>query len=151
MTSGNVSARVIGRRLKMIEDLLRQIRALPLDSPAVFLADSKNYPVAESCLRRCLEALLDIGRHILAKGYGAAVSEYKDIPKLLQKHAALAEDESHTLHILAGYRNRMVHFYYEVSEEELYRICAQELGDIERITDAYRRWVKQHPDKMEQA
>lgn len=151
MTSGNVSARVIGRRLKMIEDLLRQIRALPLDSPTAFLADSTSYPVAESCLRRCLEALLDIGRHILAKGYGAAASEYKEIPKLLQKHAALAEDETHILLVLAGYRNRMVHFYYEVSEEELYRICVQELGDIERIADAYRRWIKQYPDKMEQA
>jgi len=151
MTSGNVSARVIGRRLKMIEGLLRQIRALPLDSLAAFLADSKNYPAAESCLRRCLEALLDIGRHILAKGYGAAASEYKEIPKLLRKYAAVAEDETQTLNTLAGYRNRLVHFYYEVTEEELYRICAQELGDIERVADAFRRWVKQHPDKMEQA
>ncbi len=151
MTPGTVSARVISRRLKMIQDLLQQIQALPLDSLDTFLADWRNYAIAESCLRRSLEALLDIGRHILAKGYGLAVSEYKEIANLLQKQAALAEDEAKILRTLAGYRNRMVHFYYEVTEEELYRICAQELSDIERVGDAYRRWVKQHPDKMEQA
>ncbi len=50
-----------------------------------------------------------------------------------------------------GRRLELIQIYDEVSEEELYRICAQELGDIERISDVYRRWVKQHPDKMEQA
>ena len=150
MTPSVVSARVIGRRLKMTQNLLQQIRTLPLDSLDVFLADARNYAAAESCLRRGLEALLDIGRHILAKGYGVAASEYKEIPKLLQKQGALAEDDAQTLHVLAGYRNRLAHFYYEVSEEELYRICTQELGDIERIADAYRRWVKQHPDKVGQ-
>ncbi len=151
MTPSVVSARVIGRRLKMIQDLLEQIRALPLSSLDVFLADSRNYGAAESCLRRSLEALFDIGRHILSKGYGVAASEYKEIPKLLQKQGALTESEARTLYTLAGYRNRMVHFYDEVTGEELYRICTQELGDVERIAEAYRRWVKQHPDKMEQA
>jgi len=151
MTPGGVSARVISRRLQMIQELLQQIRTLPLDSHDTFLADRRNYSIAESCLRRSLEALLDIGRHILAKGYGRAVSEYKQIAALLQEYEALSANEARVLRTLAGYRNRMVHFYYEVTEEELYRICAQELGDFERIGDAYRRWVKQHPDKMEQA
>ena len=34
---------------------------------------------AESCLRRALEALLDVGRHILAGGFGRGVSEYGQI------------------------------------------------------------------------
>jgi uncharacterized protein YutE (UPF0331/DUF86 family) len=151
MMPGSVSRRVISRRLNMIQDLLSQIQALPLNSLEAFLADSRNPATAESCLRRSLEALFDIGRHILAKGYGVAASEYKEIARLMQKYGALAEDEARTLHKLAGYRNRMVHFYYEVSEEELYWICVRDLGDVEQIGDAYRRWVKQHPDKMEQA
>jgi len=79
-----------------------------------------------------------------------AVSEYKEIGPALQQQGVLVEDEARTLRTLAGYRNRLVHFYYEVSDDELYRICAHELGDVERIADAYRRWVKQHPEKLEQ-
>jgi hypothetical protein len=41
MTPGGVSARVVSRRLKMIQELLQQIRTLPLDSHDTFLADGK--------------------------------------------------------------------------------------------------------------
>lgn len=150
MTSGLVSARVVGSRLKLIQDLLDQIRALPLENRGAFLADQRNYPIAESCLRRSLEALLDIGRHILAKAFGLAVSEYKEIASTLQKQKAISDDEARILGALAGYRNRLVHFYDEVSAEELYDICSRELGDVERIADAYRRWLKAHPEKVGQ-
>jgi uncharacterized protein YutE (UPF0331/DUF86 family) len=38
---------------------------------------------AESHLRRALEALLDLCRHVLAKGCGRAVAEHKDIARAL--------------------------------------------------------------------
>jgi uncharacterized protein YutE (UPF0331/DUF86 family) len=31
---------------------------------------------------------------------------------------------------MAGYRNRMVHFYGEITEKEIYHIIQEELGDI---------------------
>ncbi len=61
----------------------------------------------------------------------------------------LSDDEASVLSTLAGYRNRMVHFYYEVTDEELYEICVNQLGDVERICNAYRRWFKQHPDRVD--
>lgn len=69
----------------------------------------------------------------------------------LKTQGVLSEDEATTLHLLAGYRNRLVHFYHEVSAEELYQICSQQLSDIELVQDAYRRWLQEHPEKLEQA
>lgn len=149
MTPRRVSKRVVVDRLGMIDSLLRRIRALPLSSLEVFLADPKAVGAAESYLRRSLEALLDIGRHILAKGFGIPVSEYKAIATVLKQEDVILDEEARILYAMAGYRNRLVHFYYEVTDDELYRICAQQLGDIERIADAYRRWLKQHPDRVE--
>jgi uncharacterized protein YutE (UPF0331/DUF86 family) len=37
------------------------------------------------------------------------------------------------LSMMAGYRNRMVHFYHEVTVEELYEICTRHLQQIEQI------------------
>ena len=34
---------------------------------------------------------------------------------------------------MAGYRNRLVHFYFEVSPEELYQILQNNLDDVERF------------------
>ena len=47
---------------------------------------------ADSCLRRSLEALFDIGRHILAKGYARGVTEYKEIAPTDEGVAALVQE-----------------------------------------------------------
>jgi uncharacterized protein YutE (UPF0331/DUF86 family) len=53
------------------------------------------------------------------------------------------------LDCLASYRNRRVHSYHEISGEELYDICSQQLSDLETIRDAYGRWFNEHPEKID--
>lgn len=77
MSPGKVSKRVIADRLHWIAKMMEEINSLPLISFEVFSSDKRNIWSAESCLRRSLEALMDLGRHILAKGYGQGVSEYR--------------------------------------------------------------------------
>lgn len=151
MTPGYISKRLVVDRLALVADLLREIRALPLDDRQAFFADHRNVWAAESCLRRSLEALFDLGRHILAKGYGLGVSEYKEIANGLQAQGVFSASEAATMRLLAGYRNRLVHFYHEVSAEELYQVCAQQLGDLELVRAACQRWLKEHPERLDQA
>jgi uncharacterized protein YutE (UPF0331/DUF86 family) len=141
---------VVTERFDWIERMLDQIRALPLDDRDAFFADKRNLATAESCLRRALEALCDLGRHMLAKGFARAVTEYKQIADELGAHQVLTTDETALLRTLAGYRNRLVHFYHEVSDDELYTICARQLPDVKTIADALRRWLQAHPEKMDE-
>ena len=76
----------------------------------MFFADRRNVWTAESCFRRALEALLDLGRHILTKGFSLGVSEYKEIATRLGEQGVLSQGEAELLRTLAGYRNRLVHF-----------------------------------------
>jgi uncharacterized protein YutE (UPF0331/DUF86 family) len=149
MTPAMVSKRVVADRLGRIDSFLREIRSLPLGDQTLFFADRRNLWSAESCLRRSLEALFDVGRHILAKGYGSGVTEYKEIALRLQEKAALTVTEAELLTVLAGYRNRLVHFYHEVSAQELFEICSNQLEDVELIQNAYRRWMKEHSEKVD--
>jgi uncharacterized protein YutE (UPF0331/DUF86 family) len=71
---GKISKRVIADRLGWVDKMMNEIRALPLDSKTTFMRDTRNIWAAESCLRRALEALFDMGRHIAAKGFGEAVT-----------------------------------------------------------------------------
>jgi uncharacterized protein YutE (UPF0331/DUF86 family) len=130
--------------------MLAGIRALPLESRTTFSADSRNIWSAESCLRRALEALFDIGRHVLARGYGLGLSEYHEIASKLADRGVLSAEESALLSVLAGYRNRLVHFYHEVSIDELYEVCARDLGDLETIRAALVRWLKAHPEMVDE-
>jgi len=151
MTPSRVHRRVVVDRLSVIDEALRDLRSLPLEDRAAFFSDRRNPWAAESCLRRALEALFDLGRHILAKGYGHGVSEYKEIAATLGVCGVITAEEAETLRLIAGYRNRLVHFYHEVSRDELYAICSHELGDVETVADAYRRWVAAHPERVDPA
>ena len=149
MTPSQARKSVILERLAWIEQLLAEMRDLPLADHAEFTSDPLIAAASESYLRRSLEALLDIGRHILAKGYARAAPDYKSIAMMLGEVGVLTESETRLFRMMAGYRNRLVHFYDEVSKEELFEICSQQLDDIERVSDVFRRWMIEHPDKVD--
>ena len=117
MLRGKISKRVVSDRLAWVDRMLTEIRALPLESKHIFMQDSRNIWAAESCLRRALEALFDMGRHISAKGFGEAITEYKEIAATLKRHDVISAEELALMQKLAGYRNRLVHFYHDVSAE----------------------------------
>jgi len=131
--------------------MLEGLRSLPGKSEESFLSDARTVAAAESYLRRGLEALLDLGRHIVAKGFGRAVVEYKDIPITLHEIGILAEREAGLLRDMAGYRNRLVHFYSEVTPQEIFHIRSSRLTDIEDVLSALLRWLQAHPELMDQS
>jgi uncharacterized protein YutE (UPF0331/DUF86 family) len=148
MTPAKLRKKVIAQRVHWVREMLGGIRDLSFDDPQIFQKDRRNFAAAESYLRRGLEALLDLGRHILAKGFATPVAEYKDIAQHLRKEGVLSDEVGKRLVKLAGYRNRMVHFYHEITNEELCRICSQELDDVETVLDEILSWIRQHPDRM---
>ena len=149
MLPGKISKRVVSDRLGWVDQMLAEIRNLPLDSRQVFMQDRRNIWSAESCLRRALEALFDVSRHIAAKGFGKGVTEYKEIATVLHKSNVISKEDLHLMQKLAGYRNRLVHFYHDVNPDELFDICTLHLGDIERMANSLRTWIAQHQNSLD--
>jgi len=113
-----------------------------------FLSDRKNPPFVESYLRRSLEAVFDIGRHILTKTYGFKEIEYKIIAKELGERGVITRELSEVLYVMAGYRNRMVHFYKEVTPEELYYIIVTNLKDFDRFATEIVAFIRSYEEKI---
>lgn len=151
MTPNGIKEKVVAERAAWIEQMLRGIGALPLNSYEEFAVDQRNIAAAESYVRRALEALLDLGRHMLAKGVGRAVSEYRDVPRQLLAIGVLDEDTARKMGDMAGYRNRLVHFYDEVTPQELYDICTQRIPEITVAVNALLAWVRAHPEKVDRS
>jgi uncharacterized protein YutE (UPF0331/DUF86 family) len=144
MSPSKVSRRIVLDRIAWVDRMVKEIRSLPLADRSSFLAESRNVWAAESCLRRAIEALFDIGRHILARGFGRGDVEYREIADGLGTTGVLDPSESTLLRTLAGYRNRLVHFYHEVSADKLFDICTLQLDDLDRIRRAYHCWMESH-------
>ena len=146
MSPGHVDGRVVVAKLAMVEAMLAAIATLPLASLDDFVADPRMVAAGESCLRRALEALLDLGRHILAKGFGHPVSEYAEIGEALGSRLVLSPDDASLLRRMAGYRNRLVHLYDGIDDSELHRMLTAHITDLSRIAEALKGWVEGHPD-----
>jgi hypothetical protein len=43
----------------------------------------------------------------------------------------------------------LVRRYYEVTTEELYRVCTENLSDIERVARGFVLWVRMHPERVD--
>ena len=151
MTRSGLREKVITERVAWIREMLAAIRTLPLASCDAFTADRRNIAAAESYLRRGLEALMDLGRHLLAKGFGVAAAEYRDVPLRLKEVGILTKDDADRMGQMARYRNRMVHFYQEISTQELYHICAHQLDDVEHVTRALTSWLESHPELIDRS
>ena len=119
--------------IRLIENYLAELRPFASMTKEAFLSDRKNPPFVESYLRRSLEAIFDIGRHVLAKTYGSRGIEYKAISRELGAKGVITTELADLLVEMAGYRNRMVHFYREVTPDEIHDIITHNLPDFDRF------------------
>ena len=135
-----LSKEVLQTRISYIEDSLKSLERFKGIAYSEFHANQDNFRIAFYDLHRTLEAVMDIGTHILSRIPGSRPTSYKDIPKLLEKNKIIPPDfAANSLSKMVGYRNRMVHFYGEITEREIYDIIQEELEDI----DTYLSYINE--------
>lgn len=120
-------AALIDRALHRLE----QFKNMPLPE---FVQDPDNYAIAEHHLRLSLEAVFDIGRHILVKNGLGKPGDYREILILLERSRIIPLEFMEKIKGMAGYRNRLVHMYNKISREELYDLIINKLEDIKALT-----------------
>lgn len=149
MSPGKVRLKTVAAKAELIREMLAAIETLPLASEAEFAQDPRMVAAGESFLRRSLEGLLDLGRHVLAKAFGKVVPEYAAVADELHAQGILASESAAKLRLMARYRNRMVRFYDDITTSELYGILARERGDVEEILSSIQRWLEAHPERYD--
>jgi uncharacterized protein YutE (UPF0331/DUF86 family) len=149
MSPGLISRVVVADKIAAIRRMVDGIHSLPLDDLASFTADPRMVAAGDSYLRRALEALLDLARHVLSKGFGRAPAEYAEVARQLGEVGVVDAGRAATLTKMARYRNRMVHFYDELSDAELHGILSKEVRDVDVVVSAITGWLQTHPDRVE--
>jgi uncharacterized protein YutE (UPF0331/DUF86 family) len=116
-----LNIKLIEDRLGFINKSVAKLKRLSNLKEEEFL-EGDTPAIAESYIRRSLEAIFDIGRYISAKTAGKGVVEYKEIVNALNNTGVITKGLAERLKLMAGYRNRLVHFYHEVTDKELFSI-----------------------------
>lgn len=91
-----------------------------------------GFKLAQFHLHRALEGVFHISAHILSRIPGGQVSEYKEIAKKIGEFGIVDKNFADVnLQNMAGYRNRIVHFYADITPEEIYKIISENLKDFD--------------------
>lgn len=145
-----LNRKVLVNRLAEIERDLAELVKFQRSTLKEFTG-GHHFAIAEHHLRRALEAIFDAGNHILSR-YPLAPSQrpetYKAIALAMGRYKIVSEEFAQgPLSEMAGYRNRLIHFYDEISPSELHAIIRSDLKDIEVVAKALRGVIS-HPKRI---
>ena len=108
-----------------------------------------EYDASQLRLQRALEGVFSISSHILSRIPGGQASKYSEIALNLGKYKIVDRDfAENTLVKMAKYRNRLVHFYDEITPKEIYDIIQNHLGDFDIFLAAIKK-VLEHPENFD--
>lgn len=122
---------LIAERLAIIQNSVKRLKALQAQLPRdQFVRNEDAIDITENRLRRALEALFDLGRHLVVKSGLGVPQDYRSVIEKLKEGQILPADFAQKIISMAGYRNRLIHEYNKVTPEELYEILEKRLGDF---------------------
>ncbi len=128
-------------KLQVIQDTLSKLVILSELSEDEFIEDFKNYDSAKYNLVKVIEAIIDISNHIIARRKLGIPKTFSDTFEILGKSGLISKDEAETYKRMARFRNRLVHFYQEVNDREVYKILKNNLLDIERFINFVEKLI----------
>jgi uncharacterized protein YutE (UPF0331/DUF86 family) len=144
MQKNPIDKEVIIDRLAHIQRSLERLREMKKMTPGEFMLED-NFAIAEHYLRYAIEATFDICAHILARIPGAEVGEYKVIAREMGAQGILPKKfAEETLQEMAGYRNRLTHFYFEITPREMYDILRNNMEDFE----VFMRYIRKELESV---
>lgn len=131
-----IDRRVINERLAYIDAMLAHLKKYQLLSEQAFRANEQSYHAALYELQTCLEAMTDIGNHLIAAMGFRLPQDREDIFTVLAEEGILPAALAERLVTAVGMRNIIVHGYLGILFPMVYRAIQKDLGDIEAFCQA---------------
>lgn len=136
-----VRAEVLRKRLNKLDEYLTILTGLRRYTFEEFIADPERYGSAERFLQLAIEALIDLGNHVIADLQLGTVDWYSDIPRLLYEAGYVDAGMREAWTRMIGFRNVLVHDYLDVDRRLVYEALQGRLGDIESLRRVFARFL----------
>ena len=109
-----------------------------------FVKDNRSRRFVERLLQITIEAMIDIGHHIISDEGFREPQSYRDVFKVLAENMFLPEDELPQYENIASFRNILVHHYGKIDDSIVYGIFRNNLKDIEEYVAYILSWVEKN-------
>ncbi|AGK95783.1 type VII toxin-antitoxin system HepT family RNase toxin [Clostridium pasteurianum] len=127
----NIDLPKIKQKIVFMQGNLDKLKKLQNISKDIFLKDFRNVDSAKYLLQVTIEAMLDISNHIIARNRWGKPETNKESFEILAGKNIIEEKYVDTYFSMAKFRNRIVHMYFNVSDEMIYEINQNNLEEFE--------------------
>lgn len=135
LENGRMRKQDVRINLETIEENLRMLETLGHFNYDEFKSEFWYLQSAVRLLQTSIEALVDISRYVIRSLGLQPAEEYSQVLMVLAESGYIELKDADVYARMAKFRNLVVHHYYRVNPEEVYRILKEELGDIRRWRD----------------
>ncbi len=122
---------IVRKKLEVIEDeinFLKEIQKLNINE---FQRDLRNLKSTCRSLQNAIQALIDLGNHIISSLNLGKPEIYEDIPSLLFENKVITKSFKEKFIYMIKFRNFLVHEYDRVDPLRIYKILKENIDDIE--------------------
>lgn len=140
-----IDREIVCTRLSRMRECVCRLSRLVESGRDAYLGSQDRRELAEHNLRIAIEALLDIGNHVIATQGFPKPLRLADCITILGREEVLPMEFAQKILPMVGLRNRLVHLYLEINHERMYDILTKELNDFER----FARYIVEYMDRTQ--
>jgi uncharacterized protein YutE (UPF0331/DUF86 family) len=138
---------VVRDRLNRIRRYARDLRAFSDIAENDFLENVERQYAVLHAFQLAIEASIEIATHICAADGLGIPTSYAEAFDLIERASVVDADLAGDLRQMARFRNRIVHFYWDVDLKEVYRLLRKRLDDFDRYLVAVERYLGKPADR----
>ncbi|MFZ5989888.1 MAG: type VII toxin-antitoxin system HepT family RNase toxin [Bacillota bacterium] len=119
--------------VKLVSEMRKatnHLKLLKMIDKGLFLNDDDKIASAKYNFIVSIESAIDICNHIISQNGYRVPDDYAETFQVLGDVGAFDKDFVKGLKAMAKFRNRLVHLYWEVDDEQVYEILQSKLDDF---------------------
>ena len=134
---------VLNRLFTEMDESIRKLISLSKLSENEFLSHYEKIDTSKYNFVVAIEAIIDICNRIISKRKLGFPQDYSDVIKLMSQQGVLEKDLVGRLLEMVKFRNMLVHLYWKIENDRLYKYLKENLGDFEAFKEAIRKYLKE--------
>lgn len=129
------------RKFDLIDDSLKKLEQIRNGNPGLesYRNSWKDMDSAERNLQKTIEAIIDIGKMLIADKGLREPANNREVFLILEEHKLFPSEFMSLIDKMIGLRNILVHSYDRIDETIVYGIIQKNLSDIRKLSDHFKR------------
>jgi len=120
----------ISQQLNFLKQELNHLDSKKNISLKEYISNKEVQYFIERAFQRAIEACINIGNHIIARRNLGSPGSFSDVFKILGRNGVISPELSKKFVNIARFRNKLVHLYWEIDPEEVYKYLQNNTEDL---------------------